>query len=168
MMNELLSLSMEFEGRLGGEPPAFAALRLLGGLEEIARASLAYRQATVPTPAPTSRPTAGTIAIPPPPPQQTLWSTRSKTYRPALGDPSVIEALLKFKDQAPPIESGPTPPPFRAKQPPAQTRATGGRAKNTLAAPPEIHPARMERFSARDLEPCFPLEPSSKLMRPRE
>jgi len=147
-IHELLSPSAEFEeGAPVTEWPAIAALRLLSGLEEVARASLAYR-----APALSGRPPVPTTAELTR--EQRLWSTRSKAYRPALGDPSVIEALLKFKDQAPPIEMPPAP----IMAPPQKHRPAGRAA---------IEPARFPQLAARDLEPCFPLAPNSKLLRPR-
>ena len=164
---ELLSLSHDFETsrpRGFADAPAVNALRMLAGLEEIARASLTYRHAPaaapVPAPAPqtwTQAPLGANIArtiieddaIP------RSWATRRAAYRPALGDPSVIEALLKFKDRAPPIEA-----PVIARAEPTP-RAPARRE-------PDIQPARLERIEARDLEPCFPLAPSSNLLRPRQ
>jgi len=171
---DLLSLSSHFEAphrRAGGEAPAVAALRMLAGLEEIARESLKYRaigspKAEAPSlrPAPGARAPGGRIALPPAPPAPTLWSSRSKAYRPALGDPSVIEALLKFKDRAPPIEAPVMP---RTPAAPARPQARPPEPVRPRAET-EIQPARLERFSARDLEPCFPLAPSSNLLRPRQ
>lgn len=159
-LGELLSLSAQFEEGLSrprAEAPGIAALRLLAELEGVARASLAHQTAFSPPPPRASRP----VASPPPAAARpsTVWSTRSKAYRPALGDPSVIEALLKYRDQAPSIEA-PSVARIQASPPPVP-------AKPEPIFEPEIRPAELERISATDLEPCFPFAPSSNLLRPR-
>jgi hypothetical protein len=143
----LLAQSSEFEVRRpvfpGEENPVVTALRALNGLEDVVRESLGTVAATADR---TAKATTTATA--------TAFATASARYRPALGDPSVVEALLQFKNP-PPFENAPRPAP-----------------KPSPKAPPEpvtdeFRAPRVNRLSARDLEPCFPFAPASNLMRPK-
>jgi hypothetical protein len=139
----LLSVSPEFERailvRSGAKgSPAIAALHLLGELATVARASLVTTRAT---PAPNPTPTPSRTSAPRPlPPVQAVSSHRA--YRPALGDPTIVEALLDFHRSAAPAPTKPRPAsPFASADP--------------------------KRMSSDELEHRFPLDPTSKLLRAR-
>ena len=95
----LTSLSKQFEPFVpGSDPGPVGALTLLGTLERVARESLEPVAAPpepiqVETTKPaTSRPQA-------PPVNASRFGTKKKEYRPALQDPSVIQALLALQGQ---------------------------------------------------------------------
>ncbi len=146
-IRQLLSRSAQFEPQVRSNDDAIENLALLGGLEELARASLPQPvqpaepvfvpviPATVTAPPTTVAPTAPesqvTAPAPAPAAPRTYSSSRS-VYRPALKDPALIEALMKFHQETRP--AAPT-----REAPVSEPKDTGGFSAAPL---PEIqaHP----------------------------
>ncbi len=158
----LLSVSSEFERALQTRrtslgTPAMAALQLMGELEAVARASLMVRSAAQPTrtppPLPVSRSNAPRPLPPVAPKAQAVSAHRE--YRPALGNPEIVEALLAYHRKP-----EPDPAPRRPALP-----------QEPIVEPPheesDFSAAALERLSARELAPRFPFDPRSKLLTTR-